>query len=95
MDLARACYSPKQLSMPLIASLNLPIIHWSLRKNEVLEQIHLFQIEFCAKQQLYINKLSQKRASAGISIEQHSNFRWLCILDGGAQKLGNYLWHDS
>ena len=36
----------------------------------------MFNIESCAKQQIYINNLSEKRVSAQIPSEQHSHFRW-------------------
>ena len=35
----------------------------------------MFQIECCAKQQVWIDDLSKERASAQIRIEQHSHFQ--------------------
>ena len=58
-----------------ISSLNLSISHWSPSKNMTLEQNSMFQIESCAKQQVWIENLSEERESAQILIEQHSNFR--------------------
>ena len=34
--------------------------------------------ESCANQQVWMDNLSKKRASAQIQIEQHSDFRWQC-----------------
>ena len=36
----------------------------------------MFRIESCAKQQVWIDDMSEERASAQIQIEQPSDFRW-------------------
>ena len=41
-------------------------------------QNSIFLIEFCAKQQIKIDNLDEKRATAHISIKQYSYFRWWC-----------------
>ena len=48
-----------------------------LFKNKANGQIRMIWIKSCAKQQIQINDHSEKRTSSQISIEQHSNFRWL------------------
>ena len=68
MDFYRFCKNNiLQTTAVLIVLLDLPIII----------QTHA---EFCIKQQIYINDLSKKWASALIPIELHtgSHFRWLC-----------------
>ena len=72
-----------------IASLHLSIRHWSLSRNMTYEQNRMFRIESCAKQQVWIDDLSEERASAQVRIEQPSDFRWR------AQMLGNDVRRDS
>ena len=52
------------------------VIHWSLSKNKVSEQISMFQIQSCAEQQIWLDDLSKKREFAQIPIEEHSHSRW-------------------
>ena len=49
----------------------------------------MFWIESCAKQHIKVDNLPEKRSSAQIRIEQHSDFRWR------RAKLVNNVWHDS
>ena len=51
------------------------VIHWSLSKNKVSEQISMFQIQSCAEQQIWLDDLSKKREFAQIPIEEHSHSR--------------------
>ena len=53
----------------------------------------MFGIESCAKQQILIDELSEKRASWAAQIPRHHPCS--ATSDGIDQKLNNDLWHDS
>ena len=69
----------------LAPSFTLLIIYWSeaLSKNMTQKQNSTFLFKSCTKQQIQVDNLPEKRESAKIQIEQHtehSNFRWQCTL---------------
>ena len=88
MDFARTCYRPKPHSLlrsifESFCGLWVKIEHRN--KSACMKW-------FLCKAADLNHKLSEKRASAQISIEQHSYFRWLLPCE---QKLGNNLWIKS
>ena len=88
MESIRSCCQPKMC--PLICSIFWSVIGvWVKIWHRINWQNHMSLIQSCAKQQIKIDHLSEKRASAQIQIDSSATS------DGGAQKLGNYVWNDS
>ena len=54
----------------------------------------MFQIQFCAKQQVWINNLSEERPKGHLCLLRFE-LNSAATSDGGAQKLGNDVRHDS
>ena len=79
-----------QTKAALIASLNLASFRLFLSKNKAFEQIHMFQIKSCAKQQLSSRSKLTTCLRKGRLLRFQLNST--ATSDGGAQKLGNDLW---
>ena len=79
----------------LIASLNFRSFTGPRVKIRTQEQIRMFWIESCAKQQILINDLSEKRSSVQIPIKTVSDFRWWCTKARKTWRCLAWFWIDS